>query len=107
MLIPKAEKHKNKKHLIYVSTQNCCVGTDWCSGNIQSHHLLKPFEGKRGFGMRASDKNVVPLCYYHHAQLHDKNGDEDKFWEILDSFRSPHLWEKNDKNEWVLKESIK
>ena len=32
---------------------------------------------------------------------------EDKFWEILDSFRSPHLWGKNDKNEWVLKESIK
>ena len=32
---------------------------------------------------------------------------EDKFWEILDSFRSPHLWSKNDKNEWVLKESIK
>ena len=31
--------------------------------------------------MRASDKNVVPLCYYHHAKLHDTNGDEDKFWE--------------------------
>ena len=81
MLIPKAEKHKNKKHLMFVSTQNCCVGTDWCSGNIQTHHLLKPFEGKRGFGMRASDKNVVPFCYYHHAKLHDTNGDEDKFWE--------------------------
>ena len=32
---------------------------------------------------------------------------EDKFWEIVDRFRSPHLWIKNDKNEWILKESIK
>ena len=32
---------------------------------------------------------------------------EDEFWNVLDSFRSPHLWNKNDKNEWVLKESIK
>ena len=32
---------------------------------------------------------------------------EDKFWEILDSFRSPHLWSKNNKNKWILKESIK
>jgi len=32
---------------------------------------------------------------------------EDKFWKILDSFRSPHLWSKNDKNKWILKEQIK
>jgi len=31
-------------------------------------------------GMKASDNNVVPLCYGHHAELHDKNGDEDSFW---------------------------
>jgi len=32
---------------------------------------------------------------------------EDKFWEILDTFRSPHLWSKNDKDEWILKETIR
>ena len=32
---------------------------------------------------------------------------EDKSWKILDSFRSPHLWSKNDKNKWILKEQIK
>ena len=32
---------------------------------------------------------------------------EDKFWKILDSYRSPHLWSKNDKNKWILKEQIK
>ena len=31
--------------------------------------------------MRASDNNTVPLCYYHHALLHDSHGNEDMFWE--------------------------
>ncbi len=33
--------------------------------------------------------------------------DQNKFWEILDSFRSPHLWEKDNNNQWILKETIK
>ena len=33
--------------------------------------------------------------------------DENKFWEILDSFRSPHLWDKDNNNQWILKETIK
>jgi len=104
MLIPKAEKHKNKKHLIFVSAQQCClnvISADWCSVNIQAHHLLKPFDGKRGMGMRASDKNVVPLCYHHHAQLHDQNGDEDSFWisfglsEDFGRQKAEELWNKS------------
>ena len=104
MLIPKAEKHKNKKHLIFVASQQCClnvISEDWCNGNVQAHHLLKPFEGKRGMGMRASDKNVVPLCYQHHAQLHDQNGDEDRFWkgfrlsEDFGRLKAEELWEKS------------
>jgi len=82
-MIPKTKKIKNKKHLIFVSNQTCCltsVSADWCNGNVQAHHLLKPYSGKRGMGMKASDNNVVPLCYSHHAELHDKNGDEDSFW---------------------------
>ena len=33
--------------------------------------------------------------------------DQNKFWKIIDNFRSPHLWEKNLNNEWVLKQMIK
>ena len=108
MLIPKAEKHKNKKHLIYVSEQQCClsvVSEDWCSGNIQAHHLLRPFEGKRGMGMKASDKNVVPLCYHHHAKLHDQNGDEDSFWngyglsEDFGRLKAQEYWSKSPHNK--------
>ena len=62
MLIPKSPKIKNKKHLMFVANQRCClctVAADWCRGNVQAHHLLKPYEGKRGMGMKASDNNVV------------------------------------------------
>ena len=89
----KKKKHKkkkfveiNKEHLIYVSSLPCCINNrddDWCRGNVQAHHLLKPFEGSRGFSMKASDKNVVPLCYYHHAMLHDKIVNENVFWTLF------------------------
>ena len=66
MLIPKSPKIKNKKHLMFVANQRCClctVAADWSRGNVQAHH-----------------NNVVPLCYGHHAELHDVEGHEDNFW---------------------------
>jgi len=32
--------------------------------------------------------------------------DEKKFWQIIDQFRSPHLWKKNKKQKWELKKTI-
>ena len=52
-----------------------------CDGGIQAHHLLKPFKGYRGWALKSSDENAVPLCYALHAQLHDIIGAEDKFWQ--------------------------
>ena len=111
-MIPKVKKYKkkkndnkNKNHLIYVSSLSCCLNDmqvetkNWCKGNIQAHHLLKPFEGTRGAGMKASDKNVVPLCYKHHAMLHDIIGNEDKFWTLFNldenygRLKAKSLWE--------------
>jgi N-acetyl sugar amidotransferase len=31
---------------------------------------------------------------------------EDEFNKVIDKFRSPHLWGKNSKNEWVLKHNV-
>ena len=31
---------------------------------------------------------------------------EEEFWKIIDSWRSTHIWEKNDKSEWSLKKPI-
>ena len=72
MLIPKSKKVKNKKHLMFVASQQCCltpISMDWCNGNVQAHQLLKPYVGKRGMGMQASDNNAVPLCYHQQAKL--------------------------------------
>lgn len=51
-----------------------------CSGPTQVHHLLKPADGKRGWSLRAGDDQVVPLCMFHHAELHTKYGNEFKFF---------------------------
>ena len=31
---------------------------------------------------------------------------EDYFFQVIDSWRSPHLWGKDDKNKWVLKNTV-
>ena len=103
--MPKKRKHKpNKKHLMYVSSHECClnlISPDICQGNVQAHHLLKPYDGVRGMGMRATDNNTIPLCYYHHSQLHNVHGNEDKFWkqyglsEDFGRIQAKMFWDKS------------
>tara|TARA_R110000824_G_scaffold165764_4_gene342370 strand:- start:1039 stop:1329 length:291 start_codon:yes stop_codon:yes gene_type:complete len=57
-----------------------------CNGEIQAHHLLKPWTGTRGWSMKSTDENVVPLCFHHHSQLH-QIGAEDAFWEHYNQSR--------------------
>jgi len=72
-----------------------------CNGNIQAHHLLKPSDGKRGWSLKAGDDQVIPLCTFHHAQLHTKFGNEFKFFkhygfkEDAGQEYAKQLWEKN------------
>lgn len=73
----------DKKHLMYVRTLPCFISRSGflsCNGPIQSHHLLKPTDGKRGWSLKAGDDQVIPLCMFHHAQLHTKFGNEFKFF---------------------------
>ena len=60
---------------MWVSDRNCTLNQG-CSGLVQAHHLLKPFDGSRGMGMRANDKNAIPLCQKHHTLLHTHYGTE-------------------------------
>ena len=100
MLLPKTKTIRNKKHLIFVCSFKCCLnGLSACSGHIQAHHLLKPWYGHRGTGMRASDCNAIPLCNHHHTQLHDR-GDEDAFWQSFDL--SSDFGRKTAKSFWIL-----
>ena len=76
----------NKEHLRYVSTLPCFItraGFMSCKGPIQVHHLLKPNAGYKGtsnrLGVKSNDSDVIPLCQFHHSQLHTKFGNEYKF----------------------------
>ena len=55
----KTRNIRNKKHLQVVAGKFHCllwnVAKHECNGNIQAHHLLKPYEGSRGVGMKAGD----------------------------------------------------
>ena len=96
------KRYTNKKHLEHIHSLPCSINNEDCSPIIQAHHLLKPYDGSRGMSLKAGDNNVVPLCQYHHSLLHDKYGNEDKFWTIFglneDFGRelAKKLWENKD-----------
>lgn len=78
-----AKRYENKDYLKWVVRTKPCMlckaGFYTHSQEIQAHHLLKPASGLRGFGLRANDNEVVPLCSHHHHMLHTKFGNEHKF----------------------------
>ena len=80
----KSKRFLSKKHLEHVTTFDCILFPySWCARRpVQAHHLLKPVYSQRGMGMRASDKDVIPLCYGCHTQLH-ANGNELKFFQLI------------------------
>ena len=81
----KRKRYENRRHVERVSELACCLSVFAkardCEGPIQAHHLLKPYDGERGMSMRSNDRNVIPLCYYHHAMLHTKLGTEANLFE--------------------------
>jgi hypothetical protein len=78
-----SKQYKNKGHLSFIHGFKCCLGySGACFGEVQAHHLLKPWEGYRGMGMKASDRNVIPLCLGHHQALHSA-GNEFKYFESV------------------------
>ena len=98
----------NQKHLAWVRTLPCFIsrsGFMSCQGNIEAHHLLKPVSRHRGFGLKAHDSECIPLCRFHHAQLHTKFGNEYKFLkhygfkETAGQEYAEQLWNKNP--DWI------
>ena len=77
----KKKRYANKKHLSWVHEFDCCLKENKdCFGSIQAHHLLRPWDGVRGMGLKATDRNLIPLCQRHHLLLHSR-GDEQAFFE--------------------------
>ena len=92
-----------REHLEFVANMQCCFKTmkisQNCKGPTQAHHLLRPWDGVRGMGMKSSDRNVIPLCMYHHGLLHTKYGSEKAFFEAynltenIGKVLARNLWE--------------
>ena len=53
---------------------------------------------------RTNKETGKPDKYYNEF-LHYLDLTEDDFWEIVDSWRSPHIWSK-DGNEWRLRHAV-
>lgn len=74
-----AKQLKVPKHLDYVRHMPCCI----CERvGVEAHHLMRPWSGSRGMGMKAGDHNVIPLCPDHHRALHKAGNEEAYFLEI-------------------------
>jgi hypothetical protein len=97
-------QYKNKEHLIWVKQQPCAIAG--CrKKNVVAHHLLKPFDGHKGMGMKANDRNAIPLCNDHHVSLHTQHGSERSFFkahgfsEDTGKILAEELWNASPHNE--------
>ena len=82
----KPKRYVNKKHMDWIHSFPCCLTAQGdCLGAVQAHHLMKPWDGVRGMGLKATDRNLIPLRQRHHILLH-KRGNELAFFEETTGF---------------------
>jgi DNA recombination protein Rad52 len=65
---------RDKAHLLFVSTNPCLI-----CGRTPSHAHHLTFAQRRGLSMKVSDQFTVPLCAFHHDELH-RSGAERDWW---------------------------
>lgn len=65
---------RDKKYLEWVRTLPCIV--------CQSTPAVPHHEGVRGMGLKASDRDTLPLCHKHHDERH-RTGVK-TFWGSID-----------------------
>ncbi len=89
----KTERVRDKKYLAHVRQLPCLAcRTHWCG---DAHHIT--YAEPNAMGMKVGDNWVVPLCRSCHQMLH-ANGNERKYWEIVD--RDPIEWAERFWKEW-------
>lgn len=59
---------RSPAHLAWCRTRRCIAEGQECLGRIEAHHVRE--NGNGGMGMKPGDDDAVPLCSYHHAELH-------------------------------------
>lgn len=64
---PMSSEKGNVAHLSWIRRQPCCV-PDCGLIPIHAHHVRAA--ATAGTALKPSDRDTVPLCYFHHAELH-------------------------------------
>jgi hypothetical protein len=101
-----SNRFQDRKHLEWVRTLPCLIckaGYYSHSREVQAHHLMKPYDGFRGMGLKANDRNAIPsLLYASSLNFILKFGDEFQFFAnygLPNTFGQENgqknLWEKN------------
>jgi hypothetical protein len=98
MMFPKQGPRKkssnrmtDKPHLRWLATLPCaccCIEDE----TIIAHHLMRNVV--RGMGMKADDKNAIPLCHVHHSELHTSRSGETVYLASKGIFDAVELAEK-------------
>jgi hypothetical protein len=89
---PKTIRLRDKEHCKFVTTQPCLV----CGRTpTEAHHIR--FAQPRALGRKVSDEYTVPVCRFHHRELH-RYGDETSWWAAVDIDPLPialELWKRS------------
>ncbi len=75
--LDKDKRGHDREHLKFVSAQPCLA----CDRSPSDAHHLKVAQ-QRALGRKVSDEFTVPLCRFHHRELHQR-GDELTWWQQL------------------------
>ena len=98
LLLPRPSRIRDKEHLKFVAKQTCLVCGRFPS---QVHHVR--IAELRAMGRKVSDSWTVPLCAFHHRELHDA-GDEKRWWtnrKLNPIAAAADLWTRNRETKLV------
>ena len=62
------DERDHPKHRAWIRRQSCLVHGVDCGGAVDPHHVRNGTDG--GMGLKPHDKWCVPLCRWHHDQVH-------------------------------------
>lgn len=77
-MFPKMKRWESKKYLDWIKTQTCAK----CSLPAEPHHL-KGIGHMSGLGVKAPDWAAMPLCHFHHDEMHASPELWPDQWEII------------------------
>jgi hypothetical protein len=99
----RAKPGDDARYLAFVRKLTCCapdLPSGWpgspCAGRMHAHHITGA-----GAGMKAGDRDTMPLCARHHFALHEFREEfegwtreQRRDWQLEQIRRTQALWER-------------